>query len=453
MMTGTAAATTRRMAAVLAVAVMMLAAVPMAATAGAVPVPAAPDGGTDFNIVGAGASFPFPLIDLWRVEYEKEFDNVHLNYQSIGSGGGIKQHIEKTVNFAASDKPLGIEVEQAPGTLHIPETIGGVTVAYNLPEFPQSGLNMTGEVVAEIFMGGITMWNDPRLAEINPGASLPDEEIVTVHRSDGSGTTFVFTDYLSSVHPPFDLDVGKGKSVPWPVGLGGKGNEGVTANVRNTEYSVGYVELAYAFQSKMDFAHVQNADETAFVAPSIDALSAASAGAASALPAAHCDWSDVSIVNAPGTDSYPITSFTYLLVYEQLDKAVSSMDLAAAMVHMIHWMITDGQAHAPGLLYVPIPDDVADIGMQGLSRITYDGQKVFDYDGARDVSCDVTGGMSDSDVSSEDPARQPDGKGPAGYEIPKWIRDNARMWADGKISDEEYVDGLQYLISQGILVV
>ena len=216
---------------------------------------------------------------------------------------------------------------------------------------------------------------------------LPGEPIVTVHRSDGSGTTFVFTDYLSAVSAEFERSVGKGKSVPWPGGLGGKGNEGVTANVLNTEYSIGYIELAYAFQNEATYASVQNADGTAFVEPTLETLSAASAGAAAELPPSHCDWSQVSIVNAPGPDSYPITSFTYLLLYEQLDKAVSSADLAGATVHLVHWMITDGQRFSPGLLYVPMPEDVSEIGRQGLARVTYQGGQVFDYDGARDVAC------------------------------------------------------------------
>ena len=353
----------------------------------AAPAPAEPDPSETFNVLGAGASFPFPLIDKWRVEYKNLYDNVNLNYQSIGSGGGIKQHIEKTVNFAASDKPLGSEAAQAPGTLHIPEAIGGVVVAYNLPEMPSSGLRLTGELLADMFMEKIPSWDDPRIAELNPGVVLPDEPIVTIHRSDGSGTTFVFTDYLSTVSPEFERDVGKGKSVPWPGGLGGKGNEGVTANVLNTEYSVGYIELAYAFQNDASYAYMQNGDGTAFVEPTLETLSAASAGVADLLPPSHCDWSDVTIVNAPGPDSYPLASFTYLLVYEQLDKAVSSAKLAGSTVHLLHWMITDGQQFSPGLLYVPVPDNVAEIGKQGLARITYEGNTVFEYDGARDTQC------------------------------------------------------------------
>ena len=179
---------------------------------------------------------------------------------------------------------------------------------------------------------------------------------MTVHRSDGSGTTFVFADYLSSVSPEFERSVGKGKSVPWPGGLGGKGNEGVTANVLNTEHSIGYIELAYAFQNGATYADVENGDGTAFVEPTLESIASASEGAAADLPPSHCDWSAVSIVGAPGAGSYPIASFTYLLVYEQLEKSVDSAALEGAAVHMIHWMITDGQQFSPGLLYVPIPD-------------------------------------------------------------------------------------------------
>ena len=366
----------------------------MPALSWAAEAPAGPDPSETFNVLGAGASFPFPLIDKWRVEYNRQYDNVNLNYQSIGSGGGIRQHIERTVNFAASDKPLGSEASQAPGTLHIPEAIGGVVVAYNLPEMPSSGLRLTGDLLADIFMEKVPSWDDPRISELNPGVTLPSEPIVTIHRSDGSGTTFVFTDYLSEVSPEFERSVGKGKSVPWPGGLGGKGNEGVTANVLNTEYSIGYIELAYAFQNDATYAHMENGDGTAFVEPTLDTLSAASAGAAAGLPPAHCDWSAVSIVNAPGQDSYPLASFTYLLVYEQIDKAVSSEPLAGATVHLVHWMITDGQRFSPDLLYVPIPDDVAEIGRQGLARITYEGLAVFEYDGAVQMQCPGDGGAA-----------------------------------------------------------
>ncbi len=338
----------------------------------------APDPDTAFSLDAAGATFPFPLIDLWRVEYGKEYPNVSLNYQSIGSGGGIKQHIERTVNFAASDSPmLESEAELAPGTLHIPESLGAVVIAYNLPEMPDSGIQLDGETLAMIFLDEITMWNDPRIAEQNPGLSLPDAEIITVHRSDGSGTTFIFTDYLSTVSPQFDLDVGTGKSVPWPGGVASAGNEGVAGIIRSTAYSVGYVELAYAHQTDMSFAHMQNGDKTAYIRPGIDSISDASASAAAALPAARDSWYGVSIVNAPGPNSYPISSLTYLLVYDDLGGVTSSYAEASAVIHIIDWMLTDGQAYSESLLYVPIPPHIAQIGTDGLSQVTYNGAPIW----------------------------------------------------------------------------
>lgn len=230
---------------------------PLYANAEQVPQP--PTKFQQFQINGAGATFPFPLIDLWRVEYNKLYSNVNLNYQSIGSGGGVKQHIEKTVDFAGTDAPLTTsERELAPKTLHIPEAIGGVTVVYNIPEIPNKGLKLTGNDIADIYLGKIKKWNDPKIAQNNPDVALPNADIVPVRRSDGSGTTFVFTDYLSTVSSEFEKTVGKGKSVQWQVGLGAAGNEGVAGTVRSTTYSIGYVELAYAFQTGMSFSFVQN---------------------------------------------------------------------------------------------------------------------------------------------------------------------------------------------------
>lgn len=355
--------------------------------------PTTPNPNEDFSIVGAGATFPFPLIDLWRVEYQKEYPNVKLNYQSIGSGGGIKQHIERTVNFAATDAPMkASETEQAPGTLHIPEAIGGVVVAYNIPEIPDKGLRLTGQVMADIFLGEITKWNDPQIAEHNPDLDLPDEDIVPARRSDGSGTTFVFTDYLTQVSPGFDAEIGKGKSVPWPVGVAAAGNEGVAGIVRSTPYSVGYVELAYAFQTDMSYAYVQNADQTAFIEPTLDSISAASQGVSDDLPSPDGDWSQVTLVNAPGPDSYPIASFTYLLVYEDLEQATDSMAEAQAVIHMINWMITEGQALSPDLLYVPLSESVTMLGQEGLQMVKYNGQQVWGSAVAMDESGQEGGG-------------------------------------------------------------
>jgi len=386
--------------------------------------PDIPDLNQDFTLTGAGATFPFPLIDLWRVEYHNNFDNVNLNYQSIGSGGGVKQHIEKTVNFAASDKPMSeAERELAPGTLHIPESIGGVVVVYNIPEVPDKGLNITANVLSKIFLGEITRWNDPAILADNSGLNLPDKEIVTAHRSDGSGTTFIFTDYLTTISPVWDEKIGKGKSVPWPLGLAAAGNEGVAAIVKSTEYSVGYVELAYAFQTGMTYASIQNAEKSAFIEPSLDTISAASSGVADTLPAAEDSWVNVSLVNAPGSDSYPIASFTYLLVYDDLESVTDNLQQAKAIIHLIHWMITDGQEHSSSLLYVPLADKVTELGKQGLSKVTYNGELLWNYESEGSL------------------------------EIPDWIRNNAKWWSEGLLTDQEYINGLQYLIQQGIIVV
>lgn len=390
-------------------------------------MPDAPPANVDFTITGAGATFPFPLIDLWRVEYNNIYPNVNLNYQSIGSGGGIKQHIEKTVNFAASDKPMSnSERKLAPGTLHIPESIGGVVLVYNIPEVPEKGLKLTANAVSKIFLGEVTKWNDSVIADENPDLNLPNKDIVTAHRSDGSGTTFIFTDYLSTVSPTWDEQIGKGKSVPWPTGLAAAGNEGVAGIVKSTEYSIGYIELAYAFQTGMSYAFIQNADKSSFVEPTLDTISAASSGVADSLPAANESWNGVSIVNAPGSDSYPLASFTYLLVYDDLKLVTDNKEQAKVVIHMIHWMITEGQNFAPSLLYVPLSDKVIELGKDGLSQVTYDGEILWDYDSV----------VQESDLG-----------------IPQWIRDNAKWWSEGLITDEDYINGLQYLIKQGILKV
>ncbi|HET9009770.1 MAG TPA: phosphate ABC transporter substrate-binding protein PstS, partial [Nitrosarchaeum sp.] len=324
----------------------------------------------------------------------------------------------------------------APNTLHIPETIGGVTVAYNVPEIPKSGLKLTGKAVSGIFMGTITKWNDPLIKELNPGLNLPNQDIVVAHRSDGSGTTFVFTDYLTTVDPEgWGKTVGKGKSVPWPTGLAAAGNEGVAGIIRSTKYSVGYVELAYAFQTGMTFAHVQNGDRSKFVEPSIATITAATAGIANKLPSGDADWSAVSAVNAPGSDSYPISSFSYLLVYKDLKETSKNKEEAKAMLHMIHWMLTDGQAFAPTLLYSPLPENVVELGKKSLSQVTYDGEVLWKYDSP----------VKTTETKTETKTTE--------YQIPDWIRNNAKWWADGLITDQDYIKGLQYLISQGILKV
>jgi len=391
-------------------------------SANAESAPDTPDSRYVYHVNGAGATFPFPLIDLWRVEYHNDFDNVDLNYQSIGSGGGVKQHIEKTVNFAASDAPLSIkERVLAPNTLHIPETIGGVVVTYNIPEIPQSGLKLTGKVISGIFLGNITKWNDPLIKDLNPGLTLPNQDIVVAHRSDGSGTTFVFTDYLSNSDPDpgWGKKIGKGKSVPWPRGLAAAGNEGVAGIVKSTTYSIGYVELAYAYQTKMTFAYVQNGDKNKFIEPSIDSIAASSASIVDRLPAAEADWSAVSMVNAPGPNSYPISSFTYLLVYEDLKQTSKHKEEAKTMLHMIYWMVTDGQEFSRSLLYAPLPDKVVELDKKGLSRITYDGEVLWKYD------------PSVKTAESKKDAKK--------VELTKKEAD-AKKVADGKLADKKLAD-------------
>ncbi len=340
--------------------------------------PAEPNPDADVQIDAAGASFPFPLIDLWRVEYGELYLNVQLNYQSIGSGGGVKNHISKTLVFAASDAPLKpAESDAAPNTLHIPEAIGAVTIVYNLPEMKQSGLKLTGTVIADIFLGKITKFNDPAIQELNPEVSLPDEDIVVAHRSDGAGTTFVFVSYLAKVSEEWNEDIGVGKSIEWPIGIGGKGNEGVANVVKTTPYSIGYIELAYAFQNDISYAAVENADETNFVLPSMESIANASAGAAPILPEAHESWHGISLVNASGENSYPISTFTYLLLYENLNNVTNDPDTAQALIHMIHWMITDGQKYNESLEYVPIASEIKQIGIDGLKRVQFNGQPAW----------------------------------------------------------------------------
>jgi phosphate ABC transporter phosphate-binding protein len=375
--------------------------VPISASAAQSPEP--PKSGTKFQINGAGATFPFPLIDTWRVEYNKLYPNVNLNYQSIGSGGGVQQHTSKTVNFGASDAPLTPkERDLASGTLHIPEAIGSVVLAYYLPEVPQSGLKLTGEMVADIYLGKIKKWNDPKIQEINPDLKLPDRPILVTRRSDGSGTTYVFTDFLTKASQEWDKKVGKGKSVAWPVGVGAAGNEGVAWATRNTKYAIGYVELAYAYQNKMTYAYLQNADKTKFIEPNLESVFAAvSTYSVDQLPKAEGDWSQVSVTNAPGENSYPIASFTYLLIYENIEQSVKSMDEAKALVHLVHWMITDGQKFSKPLLYDPLPPAVQELGKQGLSRIKFNGETVWNYTPTDKSTKTVKADTATSDTKTE----------------------------------------------------
>ncbi len=315
-------------------------------------------------INGAGATFPFPLYSKWFAEYNKLHPDLKFNYQSIGSGGGIKQITEKTVDFGASDAPMtDEELKRAPGIVHIPTVLGAVAVVYN---GAPAGVKLTPALVADIFLGKITRWNDPKLQAVAGQPKLPDVAITVAHRSDGSGTTAVFTDYLAKVSPAWKTTVGTGKAVKWPVGLGGKGNEGVTGTVKSTPGAIGYVELAYARQNQLSMAALENADG-AFVLPSIETTSAAAAGVT--MPQ---DFR-VSITNAPGKTAYPISSFTYILVYkEQTDPAKGK-----AIGQFLWWAVHDGQKLAPPLDYAPLPKPVVAKVEQALRSITVGGKSVI----------------------------------------------------------------------------
>jgi phosphate transport system substrate-binding protein len=327
-----------------------------------------------FTLNGAGATFPYPLLSTMTVEYNKIDPNVKFNYQSIGSGGGIRQHAEKTVDFAASDAPLNEnQAKAAPDTLHIPETIGSVVLAYNLPDV-QKGIKLSGAALADIFLGNIKKWNDPRIQSLNAYLQLPNEDILVVHRSDGSGTTFVWTSYLAIVSSEWQEKVGSGTAVQWPTGLGSAGNEGVAGLIRGTEYTVGYVELAYALQNRMSYAYIENQAGN-FIEPTLESTMAAAEASAPALPSGDQSWEQVKLLNVPGSDSYPIASFSYLLVYKDL-STVPSMDeeSARALVDFLWWAVHDGQSYAAGLQYVPLPAKVVSINEETIRSITFNGQ-------------------------------------------------------------------------------
>jgi phosphate transport system substrate-binding protein len=315
------------------------------------------------QINGAGATFPYPIYSKWFSEYNKLHPNVQINYQSIGSGGGIRQLTNETVFFGASDGPMtNDQLLAAPGKiLHFPSVLGGVLPVYNIPGDRDPDLRFTGSVLAGIFLGKITKWNDPEIAKLNPGVNLPNLDVTVVHRSDGSGTTYIWADYLSKVSPEWRQKVGVATSVNWPVGLGGKGNEGVAGLVKQTPGSIGYVELIYALQTKISYGSVQNAAGEFVHATTATVTNAAAAAKGTAMPA---DFR-VSITNAPGRDVYPISSFTWLLLYENpKDK-----QRAKVMVDFMKWALTDGQRYAPDLGYAPLPGEVVQREMEALKKI------------------------------------------------------------------------------------
>ncbi|MEW6008204.1 MAG: phosphate ABC transporter substrate-binding protein PstS [Candidatus Omnitrophota bacterium] len=314
-------------------------------------------------INGAGATFPYPLYSKWFYEYTKVDPTVNFNYQSIGSGGGIKQITAQTVDFGASDGALTDEqLKQAPGELfHIPMTAGAVVVTYNLNQVSQR-LRFSPDVLADIFLGKITKWSDPRISKDNPGANLPNENIIVAHRSDGSGTTNIFTDYLSEVSKTWKSKVGKGTSVNWPVGLGGKGNEGVAGLVKQTPGSIGYVELAYAVKNNLPYADIKNKSGN-FIAPSIESTTAAVNGKVNSMPA---DFR-VSLVDPDGKDAYPISGFTWILVYKNQNDPVKGKKI----VEFLRWAITDGQDYSADLLYAPLPKSMINKIEEKISQINY----------------------------------------------------------------------------------
>ena len=302
------------------------------------------------NINAAGATFPYPIYSKWFDEYHKLHPNVQINYQSIGSGGGIRQLLDKTVDFGASDGPMTDEQLQQAGfkILHFPTVLGAAVPSYNIPGVAGE-LKFTPEALAGIFLGKVTKWNDPAIAGANPGVKLPADDIVVIHRSDGSGTTYIWTDYLSKVSTDWQSKVGKNTSVNWPVGLGGKGNEGVAGLLKQTPDSIGYVELIYAIQNSLPYGTVKNASGE-FIKASLAGVSAAAAGAAKSMP----EDFRVSITNPPGKDAYPISSFTWLLIPAQIQDPAKK----AAIKDFLGWMLTSGQQFCDPLAYAKLPKEV-----------------------------------------------------------------------------------------------
>ena len=317
------------------------------------------------SINGAGASFPYPMYSKWFDEYHKKNGNIQINYQSIGSGGGIKQVTEGTVDFGASDGPMNddqlkaFQDKHGFGILHFPTVLGADVPTYNIPGV-NTDLTFTPDAIAGIFLGKITKWNDPTIAGANAGVKLPANDIVVVHRSDGSGTSYIWTDYLSKVSDDWKNKVGKGTSVNWPVGLGGKGNEGVAGLIKQTPNAFGYVELIYAIQNSMPYGKVKNSSGTTLKAD-LASVTAAAAGAAKDMPA---DFR-VSITNAPGKNAYPISSFTWLLIPEKFSDA-SKRD---AIKGFVSWMLTDGQNDTEALSYAKLPKEVVAMEKQALAKV------------------------------------------------------------------------------------
>jgi phosphate transport system substrate-binding protein len=320
---------------------------------------------------GAGATFPYVIYSKWFDEFHKQ-TGVQINYQSIGSGGGIKQVIEGTVDFGASDGPMSDEqlkeakAKQGTDVIHIPTVLGAVVLSYNLPEVKEK-IKLDGQAIADIFLGKIYKWNDKRIAKLNPGVKLPNRSIIVVHRSDGSGTTFIFTHYLSNVSKEWAKKVGYNTSVNWPIGLGGKGNEGVAGMIKQTKGAIGYVELAYAVKNKLPHVAIKNRAGN-FIEANFKTVSAASDGAAKDMP----DDLRAMITNADGKDSYPISGFTWLLIY----KDMKDQKKAEALVKFLKWALTKGESYAESLYYAPLPPSVVKLCMKKIDMLTVNGKPI-----------------------------------------------------------------------------
>ncbi len=317
-------------------------------------------GGDSVSLTGAGATFPYPLYTKWIAEHAHVAPTVAINYQSIGSGGGIRQITEKTVDFGASDAPMTDEqLAKAKDIIHVPTCLGAVVLTYNL-EGITSGLSLRKGVIAGIFLGEIKEWNDPRILATNPNLPLPAKAITTIHRSDGSGTTKIFLDYLALISPAWASGPGSGTSVSWPVGLGAKGNEGVAGQIKSQPGSIGYVELSYAKQNKMAIANIENRAGK-FIEPTLASTTLAASGAASKMP----EDLRISIVDAEGEAAYPISGFTYILVHTRQQD----VEKGNALAGFLRWALAEGQQFASGLSYAPLPPEVAEKAKQRLSKM------------------------------------------------------------------------------------
>lgn len=324
----------------------------------------------DMLLSGAGATFPSPLYAKWFTQYANVDGSVHFDYQAVGSGGGMKRLVEQTVTFGASDAPMTDEqMKTAKGgeILHFPTTLGAVALIYNLPQ-GQNGLKLTSETIVKIFLGKITNWNDAQLVALNPTLHLPDQAITVAHRSDGSGTTAIFTDYLSKVSPEWRQKVGHGATVTWPAGITAKHSEGVAGLVKHTTGAISYVELNYALQTNVPYAWVQNRSGK-FIEPTLTSVSAAATGSAQDMPR---DFR-MSLTDAAGAEAYPITAFTWVLVYKQQ----ANKEQGQKLVNFLWWMLHDGQKEAPTLHYAPLPKEIVAREEEALIEITYDGQPLL----------------------------------------------------------------------------